>query len=256
MIRVAMAVFACAIIVTAAPVAASEPRAGSVPGNAALLQQFEQTFASPEALLVRATQLRSVANAVVETGNMDAVYNYGQQYFYYGELRGLGYAGQAVSAYPALGRYLYIETGMNEASAMAAYENDVYGPAEDAAGVAVLPEGLYEIEGFGLSLGISSRTETTFDASRIISGKAPVGTSIFVEVFGYHEASGEFFLLREAAPLRVGASQGFSRMIELEIGRNFVLVTAINEDGASQYSAVINRMPIEVRRELERLLFP
>jgi hypothetical protein len=118
------------------------------------------------------------------------------------------------------------------------------------------------VPGFSISSGIHPRSESTFDTSRTIVGTAPRGAVIRIDVFGYHESTDSFYQVSESA-LSVGASGSFSSAQQLGVGRNFLRIQAsffdesTGEVFASVETAQLNRLPNEIRSQLERgLLLP
>ena len=258
--------FCLFVFVIAFPIGYAEAAgSGFASNNLVLLRRFEEAHATQEALVQRMTELRSEEALDAEASAGDEVYgaDYAvddhtppgtedgegaqDEYYGYDEHEGQHQGGQYSLPY----QYIEGAGGLSPediADMLAGFGMVLV--SEDTADEEDYPEYIQDVQGFGLRL---PRTETTFDLSRIISGTAPSGTTVFIEVFGYDEAGG-FVAISEIAPVQVGGSQGFARMIDLPLGRSFVLVTAINGDDGSQEAAVINRLSVEVRRELEGLL--
>ena len=125
-----------------------------------------------------------------------------------------------------------------------------------------IPSNVRNVPGFSVVSGINRQSESTFDTSRTIVGTAPRGTLIRIEVFGYREATDSFYKV-SGSVLTVGASGNFSSVQQLSLGHNFIRIQAIYNDVRSETayisveSAQINRIPNEVRNQLERgLLLP
>ena len=118
------------------------------------------------------------------------------------------------------------------------------------------------VAGFAITSGINVRSESTFDSARTIVGTAPRGAVVRIEVFGYHDESDTFYQV-SGSVLTVGASGNFSSAQQLALGRNFIRIKATYYDNSSGEpfvsveTAQLNRLPSEVRNQLERgLLLP
>lgn len=103
--------------------------------------------------------------------------------------------------------------------------------------------GSFEITG-----GLTNDVEFTFDTIRVLVGSALDGTEITIRIFEYTE-DGSFSRLFEDS-LTVGASGVFSKRIDLELGQNFILLSAEEEYGTSVFTALIVRKDIEIQHEL------
>jgi hypothetical protein len=126
------------------------------------------------------------------------------------------------------------------------------------------------LDGFSVLSGVTKREESTFDSIRTIVGAAPRNTSIIISVYRYNENFGktdkpldkpldkqsekqqEMFTLVSSVSATVGQSEVFNKTIELETGKNFVLVSAVKGEHKTALTALISRKNIEIKKELEQ----
>ena len=155
------------------------------------------------------------------------------------------------------------EDAVYEAAFYGGVDHGFYYGTEFAAAATERPEwSVRPVDGFSIASGINRRSESTFDTARTIVGTAPRGAVIRIEVYGYNESSGAFYMVSGSVQT-VGASGSFSSAQQLNLGHNFILIKATYSGGPSDASFVsietaqLNRLPDEVRNQLERgLLLP
>ena len=96
-------------------------------------------------------------------------------------------------------------------------------------------------------------TESTFDSSRTISGEAQPDTTITVSV-SRKNADGDM-VVSDEQEVRVGSMGIFAATIALEMGYNYVTLTA-EQDGYDTVSdtASIKRLPQQLKKELQTMI--
>ena len=93
-------------------------------------------------------------------------------------------------------------------------------------------------------------SESTFDETRTITGKAECGTVIIINVYAYNE-DGELALMK-TYETEVGASGHFSKSIDLFEGENVIIIGT--DDGSANFAALIKRKSEEIKNRLERVV--
>jgi len=115
----------------------------------------------------------------------------------------------------------------------------------------LVPLGKFEItDGLNLSKGVGA----AFDKERTISGIAEKDAVITIVVYdvAYGEEDDEYiYEERDSYGLKVGASGLFSETVALEIGTNFLEITAVKGGKESVAYAVIKCKDEGVKLELE-----
>lgn len=110
-------------------------------------------------------------------------------------------------------------------------------------------------EKFEITGGIdkTKEIETTFDSSRTISGIAPKGTEVLIEIY---EANKD--MPSQTYNLVIGSSGYFSQIIDLSIGENTVVIAAQNNKNCLlQYKTIIKRKKSQIKSELvQNIAFP
>jgi len=115
--------------------------------------------------------------------------------------------------------------------------------------------GSQDVEKFGITGGIDLQkgTETTFDGSRIISGTAEKDTNVEIIVYRVADDAEEANLIElDRYKTTVGLSEIFIEDVDLSIGKNLIVVKAVNGDKYSEVSAVIKRKKSEIKIELRQ----
>ncbi len=115
--------------------------------------------------------------------------------------------------------------------------------------------GSQAVEKFGITGGINLQkgTETTFDSSRIVSGTAEIDTDVEIIVYRVAEDAEETKLIElDRYKTTVGLSEIFIENIDLNIGKNLIVVKAYNGEKYSEVSAVVKRKKSEIKIELRQ----
>lgn len=121
--------------------------------------------------------------------------------------------------------------------------------------VLAAPSGSQAVEKFGITGGMNLQkgTETTFDSSRIISGTAEIDTDVEIIVYRVVEDAEETKLVElDRYKTTVGLSEIFIENVDLNIGKNLIVVKAYNGDKYSEVSAVVKRKKSEIKIELRQ----
>ena len=93
-------------------------------------------------------------------------------------------------------------------------------------------------------------SESTFDETRTITGKAECGTVIIINVYAYNED--DELALMKTYETEVGASGYFSKSIDLFEGENVIIIGT--DDGSANFAALIKRKSEEIKNRLERVV--
>ena len=101
-----------------------------------------------------------------------------------------------------------------------------------------------------ISSGLESKYEPTFDTYRIISGEAKQGTN--VSVWKYKKVDNKI-ILNEITLHTIGASEIFSDIIELDLGKNYILIQG--KDGIMMTAAeyCLNRKDASIKQKLKAM---
>lgn len=121
--------------------------------------------------------------------------------------------------------------------------------------VLAAPSGSQAVEKFGITGGMNLQkgTETTFDSSRIISGTAEIDTDVEIIVYRVVEDAEETKLVElDRYKTTVGLSEIFIENVDLNIGKNLIVVKAYNGEKYSEVSAVVKRKKSEIKIELRQ----
>lgn len=128
------------------------------------------------------------------------------------------------------------------------------GPLSSATDMA-LPVERFEITG---GIDGTKEIETTFDKTKTISGTAEEGTEIIISVYEPNEKNqndendDEEFTELNSYTLIVGPSGIFSQTIDLEVGENYIVISANKDDKNSSFETIIKRKKSEIKTELEK----
>lgn len=120
------------------------------------------------------------------------------------------------------------------------------GPLSSATDMA-LPVERFEITG---GIDETKEVETTFDKTKTISGTAEKGTEINISIYKMSEE--EELTELNSYDLTVGPSGIFSQTIDLEIGENYIVISANKDDKHSSFETIIKRKKSEIKTELEK----
>lgn len=115
--------------------------------------------------------------------------------------------------------------------------------------------GSQDVEKFGITGGIDLQkdAEITFDSSRIISGTAEKDTNVEIIVYRVVDDAEETKLIElDRYKTTVGISEIFIEDVDLSIGKNLIVVKAVNGEKCSEVSAVIKRKKSEIKIELRQ----
>lgn len=120
------------------------------------------------------------------------------------------------------------------------------------AGVA-LPVERFEITG---GIDVLKTSETTFDATRLISGTAQKGASVVINIYKptFNEKLEKELILLETYALTVGSTGIFSQVIDLSVGENYITVDASKETAHSAFSTTIKRKESTIKSALEQCI--
>jgi len=103
-------------------------------------------------------------------------------------------------------------------------------------------------------LDMEKESISTFDTSKTVSGTAEQGVNLDITI-NIKNADGDW---KESATyfVEVGSSGLFNQTIPLKIGENQVCLVA-SKNGCSEATdiVVVKRKPIEIKKELEKVLF-
>lgn len=118
-----------------------------------------------------------------------------------------------------------------------------------------LSDAALPVDGFEITGGIDLQkdAETTFNSSRTISGTAEKDTKVVVTVYDV-AGEGEKTTLTEvdSCTATVGLTEIFIQSVDLDVGKNLIVVQAYNGDKYSEASAVIKRKKSEIKNELRQ----
>ena len=115
--------------------------------------------------------------------------------------------------------------------------------------------GSQDVEKFGITGGINLQkgAETTFDSSRIISGTAEKDTEVEIIVYRVADDADEANLIElDRYKTTVWLSEIFLEDVDLSIGKNLIVVKAVNGEKYSEVSAVVKRKKSEIKIELRQ----
>ncbi len=98
--------------------------------------------------------------------------------------------------------------------------------------------------------GLNSTYEPTFDTYRIISGEAKEGSQVSVWKYG---KSDNKVALKQITVHKIGASETFFDLLELSLGKNYVMIQGRlgNETTAKEYC--LNRKNGEIKQKLKAM---
>ncbi|HAN10760.1 MAG TPA: hypothetical protein DCP90_09155 [Clostridiales bacterium] len=99
--------------------------------------------------------------------------------------------------------------------------------------------------------GLESTYEPTFDTYRIISGEAKQGTN--VSVWKYKKSANNAPVLNEITLHPIGASEMFSDLIELDLGRNYILIHGEKDISTTAAEYCLNRKDARIKLKLKAM---
>ncbi|HCC06960.1 MAG TPA: hypothetical protein DEP72_02160 [Clostridiales bacterium] len=99
--------------------------------------------------------------------------------------------------------------------------------------------------------GLESKYQPTFDKYRIVSGEAKQGT--YVTVWKYKKSVDNKIVLNEITLHTIGASEIFSDLIELDLGKNFILIQGEKDISTTAAEYCLNRKDARIQLRLKAM---
>lgn len=104
-------------------------------------------------------------------------------------------------------------------------------------------------------LDFSKEVKSTFDKSKIVTGKAKQGSIVTITVYEKLLEKEEELKEIDKYEIVVGASGYFSQTINLNVGENIIDINVIDtNDKSTSISTSINRKKSEIKNELEQAI--
>lgn len=107
--------------------------------------------------------------------------------------------------------------------------------------------GIIDLEILKITAGIAKEQEVTFDKERNVSGEAEEGTEITFVIYQEDEEEEDYEFFSQS----VGASGLFYQLVELEEGKNYILIIVKQEDIEETFIFEIDRKDTRIKEKLE-----